>query len=154
MPGPRRSTWVLVAVAALAIVMAVGCAPRIDHAYDPSANFGGRTYAWAPGSPINSPSRLVEANVRSIADPLLEKKGFTKVSANPDLVIAVKLANPYGSVEAYELKTLDLNVYRADGQTLIWRGTASSSIGSIRTDAASGELIKAVQGILEAFPPG
>ena len=57
---------------------------------------------------------------------------------------------PYGSAEGYELRMLALNVYRADGQTLIWRGTAS---GSISTDAASGDLSSAVQSILAAFPP-
>jgi hypothetical protein len=52
--------------------------------------------------------------------------GAVACAANPDLVISVKLENyPYGSVEGYELRTLGLNVYRADGQTLIWRGTAS-----------------------------
>jgi hypothetical protein len=45
---------------------------------------------------------------------------------------------------------LGLNVYRADRQTLIWRGAAS---GSISTDAASSDLRNAVQGILAAFPP-
>ena len=66
-------------------------------------------------------------------------------------VIAVRLDNyPYGSAESYELRWLGLNVYRADGQTLIWRGTAS---GSISTDAAAGDLNKAVQAILAGFPP-
>ena len=73
------------------------------------------------------------------------------MAATPDLVISVRLDNyPYGSAESYELRWLGLNVYRADGQTLIWRGTAS---GSISTDAASGDLNKAVQAILAGFPP-
>jgi hypothetical protein len=45
---------------------------------------------------------------------------------------------------------LGLNVYRAEGRTLIWQGTAP---GSISTDAASSDLNNAVQGILAAFPP-
>ena len=149
----KSAVRILVAIAApLAILIAGGCGTTINHTYDPATNFGPlKSYAWAPRSPIYSQNNLVEANVQSVADPILEKKGFTKATANPDLVIAVKLDNyPYGSAEGYELRTLDLNVYRADGQTLIWRGTAS---GSISTDAASGDLNSAVQGILAAFPP-
>ena len=149
----KSAVRILVAIAApLAILIAGGCGTTINHTYDPATNFGSlKSYAWAPRSPIYSQNNLVEANVQSIADPILEKKGFTKATANPDLVISVKLDNyPYGSTEGYELRTLDLNVYRADGQTLIWRGTAS---GSISTDAASGDLNSAVQGILAAFPP-
>ena len=45
------------------------------------------------------------------------------MTATPDLVISVRLDNyPYGSADSYELRLLSLNVYRADGQTLIWRG--------------------------------
>jgi hypothetical protein len=151
--GRRSAARVLVAIAApLAILIVGGCGTTINHTHDPSTNFGPlRSYAWAPGSPIYSQNSLVEANVQFVADPLLEKKGFTRTTANPDLVISVKLENyPYGSAEGYELRMLGLNVYRADGQTLVWRGMAS---GSISTDAASGDLSSAVQGILAAFPP-
>jgi hypothetical protein len=110
-----------------------------------------RSYAWTPGSPIYSQNNLIEANVQFLADPLLEKKGFKKTTATPDLLISVRLENyPVGTSESYELRMLGLNVYGADGQTLIWRGTAS---GSISTDAASSDLKNAVQGILAAFPP-
>lgn len=98
-----------------------------------------------------SQKNLVEANVQFMADPILEKKGFKRVTSGPDVVIGVKLENyPYDGAASYELRMLELNVYRGDGQTLIWRGMAS---GSISTDAASDELNKAVQGILVAFPP-
>ncbi len=50
----------------------------------------------------------------------------------------------------YELRMLTLNISRADTNDLVWRGTAT---GSMRTDAASGELKKAVEGILINFPP-
>jgi Domain of unknown function (DUF4136) len=154
MLGRKLATWLFVAVAVpLALVVAGGCATTINHAYDTSTNFGPlKRYAWAPGSPIYSANSLVEANVQSLADPLLEKKGFQRVTATPDLVISVRLDNyPYSASGSYELRALDLNVYRADGQTLLWQGTAS---GSISTDAASSDLKNAVQGILATFPPG
>ena len=149
----RSAVRILVAIAApLASLVAGGCGTTINHSHDPATNFGPlKNYTWAPGSPIYSQNSLVETNVQFVADPLLEKKGFKRTTANPDLVIMVKLDNyPYGSAEGYELRMLALNVYRADGQTLIWRGTAS---GSISTDAASDDLNSAVQAILAAFPP-
>jgi hypothetical protein len=153
-PGRRSAARILMAIAApLAILIGGGCGTTINHTYDPSTNFAPlKSYAWAPGSPIYSQNSLVEANVQFVADPLLEKKGFKKATPNPDLVIRVKLENyPFDSAEGYyELRMLGLNVYRADGQTLIWRGTAS---GSISTDAASGDLNSAVQAILAVFPP-
>jgi len=141
--------WLLVAVALPLALIAGGCGTTINHTFDPSTNFGPlRSYAWAPASPVYSQNSLIEANGQFLADPVLEKKGFT---ANPDLVIAVRLENyPVGTSESYELRMLGLNVYRADGQTLIWRGTASDSIS---TDAAAADIRNVVQGILAAFPP-
>jgi len=43
-----------------------------------------------------------------------------------------------------------LNIYKSEQKELIWQGTAS---GSIRTDAASGDLKRVVQSILSKFPP-
>jgi hypothetical protein len=154
MLGRKSGTWRLAAaVVPLVIVFVGGCATTINHTYDPSTNFGPlRSYAWAPGSPIYSQTHLIEANVQFLADPLLETKGFKRTTATPDLTIAVRLENyPAGTSESYELRMLGLDVYRADGKTLIWRGTAS---GSISTNAASSDLKDAVQGILAAFPPG
>ena len=153
MLGRRRAVRVLVAaVAPLMILIGGGCATTINHSYDPLTNFAPlKTYAWVPGSAAYSQTSLVEANIQFHADAILGKKGFTRATAAPDFVILVRLENyPVGSSEGYELRILDLNVYRPDGRTLIWRGTAS---GSISTDAASGDLSNAVQGILAAFPP-
>jgi hypothetical protein len=153
MLGRRRVVRVLAAIVApLTILIGGGCAKAINHSYDPTTNFGPlKSYVWAPGSATYSQNSLVEANVQFLADAILEKKGFSRATATPDFVILVKLENyPVGSSEGYELRILDLNVYRPDGRTLIWRGTAS---GSISTDAASGDLSNAVQGILAAFPP-
>jgi len=154
MLGRKSGTWRLVAaVVPLVVVFVGGCATTINHTYDPSANFGPlRSYAWAPGSPIYSQTRLIEANVQFLADPLLETKGFKRTTDTPDLIITVRLENyPAGTSESYELRMLGLDVYRADGKTLIWRGAAS---GSISTNAASSDLKDAVQAILATFPPG
>jgi hypothetical protein len=38
---------------------------------------------------------------------------------------------------------------RADNKELVWRGTA---VGDIRTDVSTGDLQKALEGILANFP--
>ena len=45
---------------------------------------------------------------------------------------------------------LTIVIQKADGKQAIWRGTAA---GSISTDAGSGDLKNAVEGILKNFPP-
>jgi Domain of unknown function (DUF4136) len=94
------------------------------------------------------PHPLVETNVRFIADPLLEQKGFTQATDKPDIVIAIVYANEPFS-QGYELQTLTLKVYRVSDQILLWKGTAS---GSISTDATSKDLRKAVETTLATFP--
>jgi hypothetical protein len=153
MRGYKSAARIVLAVAVpLAFLIGGGCAPTINHAYDHSTDFAPlRTYSWAPGAAIQSQNGLVEANVQFLADPILEKKGFTKATGKGDFVITVTLENyPFGNQEGYELAMLSLNVYRPDGQMLIWRGTA---LGSISTDSASADLTNAVQRILAAFPP-
>jgi hypothetical protein len=142
----------LAVIVPLAGLIVTGCAPTINHLYDRSTNFSTlRSYAWAPGASIQWPSGLVEANVRSLADSLLESRGFARATAKADFVIAVELENyPIGSQGGYALRTLSLNMYVPDGRVLIWRGTAS---GSISTDAASDDLRSTVQSLLAAFPP-
>jgi hypothetical protein len=51
---------------------------------------------------------------------------------------------------SYQLRMLTLNISRADTNELVWRGTAT---GDIKTDAASGDLKKAVAMIMANFPP-
>jgi hypothetical protein len=45
---------------------------------------------------------------------------------------------------------MTLYVSRADNNELVWRGVAT---GAIKTDASSGELKNAVEGVLANFPP-
>ena len=133
-------------LAFLATLVIAGCATSYNYAYDPTTRFAElKSYAWATPQPYS----LVETNVRFIADPLLEQKGFTKATDKPDFVIAVVYANELFS-QGYELQTLTLKVYRVSDQIPLWQGTAS---GSISTDANSKDLRKAVETTLATFPP-
>lgn len=130
----------------LATLVIAGCATTYNYAYDPATRFAElKSYAWAPPQPHS----LVETNVRFIADPLLEQKGFTQATDKPDIIIAIVYANELFS-QGYELQALTLKVYRVSDQILLWKGTAS---GSISTDATSKDLRKAVETTLATFPP-
>ena len=130
----------------LASLVIAGCATSYNYAYDPTTRFAElKSYAWATPQPHS----LVETNVRFIADPLLEQKGFTQATDKPDIIIAIVYANELFS-QGYELQTLTLKVYRVSDQILLWKATAS---GSISTDATSKDLRKAVETTLATFPP-
>jgi hypothetical protein len=149
----ERRSLVLSATLFLSVLSLGGCT-SIEHSYNTSAGFLGlKNYAWAPSSvPYGSsvgPDSLVEANVKVLADQFLGQKGFTEVAEKPDLLISMN----YEPESGYGLRTLTLNIYKSEQKELIWRGTASESIGRISTDAASGDLRRAVQGILSKFPP-
>ena len=48
-----------------------------------------------------------------------------------------------------KLRTLNLNISRADSNELVWRGTA---VGAIRADANAGDLKKVLENILADLP--
>jgi Domain of unknown function (DUF4136) len=141
----------LVAVV-LAVVFIGGCATplvgsSVRYWYEPQFSFAElKTYRWAETKPQTDP--LLESNVRFLADRVLQTKGFASTTDKADFIVLMR----YGGSYAYELSALTLYVYvpRADNNELVWRGAAT---GSIKTDAASGDLKNAVEGILVNFPP-
>jgi len=111
---------------------------------------GLKSYAWASGVTASTQD-LVARNVQFHADQALEKKGFRKTAESPDMLIAIGYENEIGINEyGYRLRMLTIVIQKADGKQTIWRGTAA---GSISTDAGSGDLKNAVEGILKNFPP-
>ena len=140
-------------VIAVGIPITGGCA-TINYSYncfcDREINFAKlKTYKWGLSTTPSRKDSLVESNVRCIADQVLKDKGFEK-SEKVDLVISVdydyeRLSYQYG----YQIRMLSLNVSLAESRAPVWRGMA---MGIIRTDAASGDLKTAVQGIISKFP--
>jgi Domain of unknown function (DUF4136) len=126
-----------------------GCAATINYSYDPVADFSmGKNYSWASGMSKNRPDVLIEKNVRYYADQSLKDKGFTLTSDKPDFLISMNYESEYS--DPYKVRVLNLYVYRAQSQELIWQGTAA---GTIDADAASPDLAEAVKKILAKFPP-
>ena len=145
-----RSGFIFTVLLAAGVILA-GCATAINYSFDPAASYTGlKSYNWATGT-MGHNHDLVEKNVQYYADQVLEKKGFRKTAENPDMRISVSYENEIGINQyGYQLRMLTLGIQKADGKQLIWRGTAT---GTISTDAASGDLKSAVEGILKSFPP-
>jgi hypothetical protein len=150
-PKEEAARALATVLAFLATLVIAGCATTYNYAYDPTTRFAElRSYAWASPQPYRDyRDFLVETNVRFIADPLLERKGFTQATDKPDIIIAIVYEDEMFG-QGYELRMLTLKVYRVSDQILLWKGTAS---GSISTDAASKDLRKAVETTLATFPP-
>jgi len=169
----RKERLALIATLFLSVLFMGGCATSIKYLYDTKAIFPDqKSYAWAPSSAMYRQDPLLEANVQALADQLLEQKGLTMVSEKSDLMISMSYEFDSSLYQySYQLRALTLNVYKIrsdmpspsdttkmsmhkdntiENKELVWRGTA---FGCINTDAASGDLKQAVQGILLNFPP-
>jgi len=169
----RKKGLALIATLFLSVLLAGGCATSIKYLYDTKTSFPEqKSYTWAPSSAMYRQDPLLEANVQALADQLLAQKGLTRVSEKSDLVISMSYEFDSSLYQySYQLRALTLNVYKIrrdmpspsdttkmsmhkdntiENKELVWRGTA---FGCINTDAASGDLKQAVQGILSNFPP-
>lgn len=146
-----RRGFVMVVLVSAALILS-GCATSYNHSFDPATGFGGlKTYGWVSSGITGASSDLIVKNVQYYADQALEAKGFRKTAENPDMLLSVQYENEIGIDEyGYRLRMLTIGIQKADGKQSIWRGTAT---GSISTDAGSGDLKSAVQGILAKFPP-
>jgi hypothetical protein len=140
----------LIATVFLSVLIMWSCATSIKYSYDTKASFSElKSYTWGQLSSGYGKDLLLEKNVQVLADQLLTQKGFTRTSEKSDLMITIDYELSYGSSQ-YELRMLNLNIYKIENKELVWRGTA---FGTIKTDAVSGDLKQAVQGILLNFPP-
>ena len=146
----RLGTIITVLLAAAAILS--GCAATINYTYDPAASFAGlKSYNWATAGSMNQTNDLVVKNVQYEADLVLGKKGFTRTTENPDMLIWMNYENEIGINQyGYQLRMLTLGIQKTGSKQLLWQGSAT---GTINADAASGDLKKAVDGILAHFPP-
>jgi hypothetical protein len=138
--------------AALAVVFVGGCAAplvgtSVRYSYEPRYSFAAlKTYRWAEAKPQYGKDPLLESNVRFLADGVLQAKGFASRTDQADFIVSTRYEGSY----TYELSSLTLYVSRADNNELVWRGVAT---GAIKTDASSGDLKNAVEGVLANFPP-
>ncbi|RPH87794.1 MAG: DUF4136 domain-containing protein [Desulfobacteraceae bacterium] len=150
--GLKKNSFRFGTVAAIffTILVTGGCGTAIRYSYDARTNFPElKTYQWAKSNIIYRQDSLLESNVRFLADQDLGNKGLTKKEDKADLLVWMSYEYDYSGY-SYQLRMVTLTISRADNNEPVWRGTA---VGDIRTDAASGDLKKAVEGILANFPP-
>ena len=77
LPKEEAARALATVLAFLAVLVIAGCATTYNYTYDPTTRFAElKSYAWA--SPQPQRDSLVGTNIRFIADPLLEQKGFTR----------------------------------------------------------------------------
>jgi tetratricopeptide (TPR) repeat protein len=145
--------FVLVAAIGSALWTTGGCArTAVQHSYGLSDYFTGlKNYQWRSPSALalSKQDALVDKNVQFIADQELKLKGYNRSSEKPDFEISVHYTQDIEAPYSYKLKMLTLNVYRMEDHAVLWRGTAS---GTIKINATSSDLEKAVQKILSNFP--
>jgi hypothetical protein len=147
-----ESRFGLMVAVVLAVLIMGGCAKTIKYSYDIKTSFSGlNSYKWEPSSAPYRQDALLETNVQSLADQILEKKGFNRTPEKPDLLVSMSYEHEITTTKYnYQLRMLTLNIYKSENNELIWRGTA---FGPIHTDAASEDLRQAVQDVLSNFPP-
>ena len=146
-----------VATMLLLVAAIVGCSTTpptsVTYSFDPRFAFSdSKTYAWVKSRSNYGYNPLVDANVRFLADRDFQAKGLALTPDKPALVAWIGYESDYGGYysSSYDLRVLTLNLARAADNELVWQGRA---LGSIRTDASSGDLKKAVDGMLAGFPP-
>lgn len=141
--------------------------------YDHQANFSAyKTYMWGTGTPLPNP--LMDQRVVAAVDAQLSAKGFTKVTANPDMMVVY-----HGSVtEQTQLNTMGyggwgarwgggmstttvdkipygqlvIDIGDAKTKQLLWLGNASNSLNS-NPQKNSALIDKAVTKLFKNFPP-
>lgn len=170
-----KESLVLAATVFLSVLILGGCT-TIKYSYDMKTSFSEpKSYTWAPSLAVYVKDPLLETNVQVLADQILAQKGLTRVSEKSGLMVSMNYEFESGLYQdSYKLRMLTLNIYQikrdmpslsdtpkmsmqkennVEKRELIWRGTAFTGFGTISTDAASGDLRQAVQGILSKFPP-
>ena len=146
-----KTRWALMATVLSSALVMGGCT-TFKYAFDMKTSFAEqKSYAWAPATSANQAGHLLESNVQVLADQVLAQRGFKKASEKADLeVMTGFVSSSYRDKDIYQIEQLTLSFYRTEKKELVWRGTA---FGTIKVDADSDDLKKAVEGILSNFPP-
>jgi hypothetical protein len=147
----KKKRWSVMATVLSSVLVAGGCT-SFKYAFDMKTSFAEqKSYTWASATYTSQTGHLLESNVQVLADQLLTQKGFQRTSGKADLEMTIDFASSgYQDKGNYEISQLTLAFYSTGKKELVWRGTA---FGTIKVDAASDDLKKAVEGILSNFPP-
>jgi Domain of unknown function (DUF4136) len=161
-------------VAALLAIAVTGCsAIRVTTDWDHAVDFSRyRTFRWAPtekGSDYRTGDRsLLDARIRRNVNTELQARGMEyREDGNADLLLVYRVSSrrradvyrtsgywrPYGrvvDVEHYREGTLLLMMVDPKHDQVVWEGAA---VAAIRAGEGEEQVTKAVQKVLEDFPP-
>jgi hypothetical protein len=167
----------------LLLVAFTGCASlEVSHDYDPTADFTKlKTFDWIPMKKQAGANELTAKKIMSAVNSQLNAKGLTLNQENPDFLIGMQVSGKTsygGSIgagasvgipvgkgylnvgggrskarEKHE-GTLVLDFIDPESKSLIWRGTATSTVNPNASPEEQRELInRAVAEMLTQFPP-
>jgi hypothetical protein len=158
--------------ACLALFGTVIFAQSVTYDFDRSANFTRfKTYAWMQGTHLSD--QLNHQRIMRAVDAQLTARGFSKVGANPDVLVAYHSSfdknlqiNAFGSgpriglrsatatVEEIVVGTLAVDVMDAQTHNIVWRGIASKELDAKASPEKKEKGIdKAAEKIFKNYPP-
>lgn len=167
----------------LALLVLISCASlKVGHDYDPDVNFDAlKTYDWIPMDENPGVSEMTVKRIMHSVNNELTAKGLALSQDNPDFMVGMQVSGktsyagstglgtsvgiPVGRMyvrvgggrsTAREKRegTLLLDFIDPQSKSLIWRGTATSTINPKAAPQGQQALIdKAVAKMLSQFPP-
>ena len=169
------------AVLALALLSSAALAQSVSVNYVPGTDFSKlHSYRWVAVGDA-SVDQITDQQVKAAVDKALASKSFTKKEADPvDFYVTYQVAmdkekqlDAYGTpgwgwrggmggmggmttvtTHTVDIGTLALDFYDPNGKQLLWRGTASESVGHSGSPEKKQErLDKAMGKLLKKFPP-
>lgn len=151
-------------------ILCNGCSPmsvRTD--FDEQTNFESyETYMWMKSKDKSgAKNQMADRRIKQVADEHMELKGFNKATKvnKPDMLLIYHLGlkdkfqvdyddySQRAKVLHYKKGTLILDIIDAKSNQLVWRGWASGVFKNPEAEAVEGHINKAINGIMEKFPP-
>jgi hypothetical protein len=158
--------------ACLALLGTMVFAQSVTYDFDRSANFTKfRTYTWVRGTTLGD--ELNHQRVVRAIDAQLTARGFSRVEANPDVLVAYHASfdknlqiNAFGSgprigyrsgtatVEEIVVGTLAIDMMDAQTRSIVWRGIATKELDAKASPEKKEKGInKAAEKIFKNYPP-
>jgi Domain of unknown function (DUF4136) len=163
------------ATVSIVLLLATAAIAGVKTDYDRSANFNSyKTYSWER---VQTTDPLWVDRIKEAVDSQLAAKGWTRVDSGGEVsIIAIEMTrnqrtlntfydgfgrgwrwgggfgNATTTVDTYKVGTLVVDLFDANTQKLIWRGSSSDTL-SDKSDKNIKTLDKDVQKMFDHFPP-
>ena len=163
------------ATVSIVLLLATAAIADVKTDYDRSADFNRyKTYSWEK---VQTTDPLWVDRIKEAVDSQLAAKGWTRVDSGGEVsIIAIEMTrnqqtlntfydgfgrgwrwgggfgNATTTVDTYKVGTLVVDLFDANTQKLIWRGSSSDTL-SDKSDKNITTLDKDVQKMFDHFPP-